>query len=131
MPEKLGVDPFTGNLQDTQRFVHNVEIKLYYFRNFFVKEIDKVNLIIPLLKDTTKEWYQAIPLHINKDVAKRQGIKFDSKNELWTWEGFGKCVEGGFGSHSDKNLHGRNGTSCTWRPEESIVWLMNSSASQQ
>jgi len=54
-PEKLGVDPFTGDPKDTQRFVHDVEIKLDYFCDSLVKEIDKVSLVIPLLRDTAKE----------------------------------------------------------------------------
>jgi len=69
-PEKLGVDPFTGNPKDTQRFVHDLEIKLDYFHDSLVKEIDKVSLVIPLLRDTAKEWYNAIHPHINKDAAK-------------------------------------------------------------
>jgi len=102
-PEKLGVDPFTRDPKDTQRFVHDVEIKLDYFRDSLVKEINKVSLVIPLLRDTAKDWYNAIHPHINKDAAKRQGIKFDPKNELRTWEGFRKHLEGGFGVHSDRN----------------------------
>jgi len=35
--EKLGVDPFTGDPKDTERFVHEVEIKLDYFRPFLGK----------------------------------------------------------------------------------------------
>jgi len=54
-PEKLGVDHFTGDPKDTQRFVHDVEIKLDYFRDSLVKEIDNVSLIITLLRDTAKE----------------------------------------------------------------------------
>jgi len=69
-PEKLGVDPFTGDPKDTQRFVHDVKIKLDSFRDSLVKEIDKVSLVIPLLRDTAKEWYNAIHPHINKDAAK-------------------------------------------------------------
>jgi len=102
-PEKLGVDPFTGDPKDTQCFVHDVNIKLDYIRDSLVKEIDKVSLVIPLLRDTAKEWYNAIHPHINKDVAKRRGIKFDPKNELRTWEGFCKRLEGSFGGHSDRN----------------------------
>jgi len=68
-----------------------------------VKEIDKVSLVIPLLRDTAKEWYNAIHPHINKDAAKRRGIKFDPKNELRTREGFRKRWEGSFGGHSDRN----------------------------
>jgi len=69
-PEKLGVDPFTGDPKDRQRFVHDVEIKLDYFRDSLVKEIDKVSLVIPLLRDTARERYNAIHPHINKDAAK-------------------------------------------------------------
>jgi len=68
-----------------------------------VKEIVKVSLVIPLLRDTARDWYNAIHPHINKDAAKLQGIKFDPKNELRTWEGFHKRLEGSFGGHSDRN----------------------------
>jgi len=102
-PEKLGVDPFTGDPKDTQRFVHDVEIKLDYVRDSLVKEIDTVSLVIPLLRDTAKEWYNAIHPHINKDAAKGRGIKFDPKNELRTWEGFRKRLEGSIGGHTDRN----------------------------
>jgi len=102
-PEKLGVDPFTRDPKDTQRFVHDVEIKLDYFRDSLVKEIDKVSLVIPLLRDTAKEWYNTIHPHINKNAAKRRVIKFDPKNELRTWEGFCKRLEGSFGGNSHRN----------------------------
>jgi len=54
-PEKLTVDPFPEDPKNTQRFVHDVEIKLDYFHHSLVKEMDKVSLVIPLLRDTTKE----------------------------------------------------------------------------
>jgi len=53
-PKKLGVDPFTWDPKDTQRFVHAVEIKLDYFSDSLVQEIDKVSLLISLLKDSPK-----------------------------------------------------------------------------
>jgi len=68
-----------------------------------VKAIDKVSLVLSLLRDTAKEWYNAIHLHINKDAAKRGGIKFDPKNELRTWEGFHKLLDGSVGGHSYRN----------------------------
>jgi len=102
-PEKIGVHPFTGDLKDTQRFVHDVEFKLDYCHHSLVKEIEKVCLVIPLFRDTAKERYNAIHPHINKDAAKRRGIKFDPKNELRTWEAFRKRLEGRFGCHSDRN----------------------------
>jgi len=69
-PEKPAVNPITGDPQDTQRFVHDVEIKLHYFRDSFVKEINKVSLVINVSKDPAKEWYNGIHLHMNKDAAK-------------------------------------------------------------
>jgi len=64
----LELTPSPGIPKTYQRFVHDVEIKLDYFRDSLVKEIDKVSLVIPLLKDTAKEWYNAIHMHINKDT---------------------------------------------------------------
>jgi len=101
--EKLRVDPFTVDSKDTQRFVHDVEIKVDYFRDSLVKEINKVSLVIPLLRGTAKEWYNAMHPHINKDAAKRRRIRFDPKNELRTLEGFRKSLEGSFGCQSDRN----------------------------
>jgi hypothetical protein len=102
-PEKLGVDPFTGDPKDTQRFIHDVEIKLEYFRESLKKEIDKVSLVIPLLKDGAKEWYKGIHPYINKEGAERHGIPFDPKNALRTWKGFRERLEGSFGGWSDRN----------------------------
>jgi len=78
-------------------------MKLDYLRDSLLKEIDKVSLVIPRLRDTAKEWYNAIYPHINQDAAKRRGIRFDPKNELSTSEGFRKRLEGSFGGHSDRN----------------------------
>ena len=102
-PEKLGVDPFTGDPKYKQRFVHDIEIKLDYFRDSLAKEIYKFSLVILLLKYTAKEWYNTIHLHINKDVAKQSRIKFDPKNDLRTLEGFSKRLEGSFGGQLDRN----------------------------
>jgi len=55
------------------------------------------------VRDSAKEWNNAIYSHINKDAAKRRGIKIDPKNELGTWEGFRTRLEGRFGGHSDRN----------------------------
>jgi len=49
-PEHLGVDPFDGDTKDTQRFIQDVEIKLNYFRESLVDDMDKIRLVIPLLR---------------------------------------------------------------------------------
>ena len=74
-----------------------------YFRDSLVKDIDKVSLVIHLLRDNAKQSYTAIHLHMNKDAAKRHWIKFDPKNQLRTWEVFRKHLEGSFGSDTDTN----------------------------
>jgi len=93
----------TRHLKDTQCFRHDVEIMQDYFRDSLVKDIDKVSLVIHLLRDNAKQSYTAIHLHMNKDAAKRHWIKFDPKNQLRTWEVFRKHLEGSFGSDTDTN----------------------------
>ena len=79
-------------------------------------EIDKVSLVIPLLKGTAKEWYQGVHPYINKEGAKRHGITFNPKNELRTWAGFRKRLEGSFGGHSDRNRALREWSELVMKP---------------
>ena len=48
-PERLGQDPFDGDPKDTQCFIQDVEIKVNYFRESLVHDIDKISLVIALL----------------------------------------------------------------------------------
>jgi hypothetical protein len=102
-PERLGVDPFEGDPKDTQRFIQDVEIKLNYFRDSLEDDMDKISLVIPLLRSAAKKWYHSIHVYINEDAAIRDKRPFNPKNELRTWEGFRKRLVASFGGHSDRD----------------------------
>ena len=102
-PVKLGVDPFKGDSTDTQRFIQDCEIKLDYLRESLRKDWDKVSLVIPLLQGPAKRWYQRIHPYISEDGASREGIPFQPKNVLRTWEGFRQRLVSSFGGHSDRD----------------------------
>ena len=61
----------------------------------------KVSLIIALLEGDAKVWYNSIHFHISEEAAQRAGVPFNKDNELRTWIGFRKRLEGSFGGHSD------------------------------
>jgi len=102
-PEKLGVDLFKGDSTDTQRFIQDCEITLDYFRQSLRKDWDKVSLVIPLLHGPAKKWYQSIHLYVSEEGAHREGIPFDPKSVLRTWEGFRQRLVSSFGGHSDRD----------------------------
>jgi len=52
---RLGVDPFDGDPKDTQRFIQDVDIKLNYFRESLMDDMDKISLVIPLLRARAKK----------------------------------------------------------------------------
>jgi len=87
-PEHLGVDPFDGEPKDFQRFIQGVEIKLNYFRESLVDDIDKISLVIPLLRAGAKEWYHSMHVYINEDEAICDKRQFDQNNVHQTWESF-------------------------------------------
>jgi len=96
-PERLGVDPFDGDPKDTQRFIQDIEIKLSYFREFLVDDMDKISFVIPLLRTGAKEWYHSINIYINEDAAIHDKRLFDQNNVLRTWESFRKGLVCSFG----------------------------------
>ena len=53
--ERLGIDPFDGSSTDTQRFIQDVEIKLTYFKDSLVDNMDKISLVIPLVQKAAKQ----------------------------------------------------------------------------
>ena len=115
-PEKLGVDPFSGDSTDTQRFIQDCEIKLDYFKDSLSKDWDKVSLVIPLLKGPAKKWYQSIHPYVSEEGARREGITFDPKNVLRTWEGFRQWLVSSFGGHSDRDRALREWNELTMKP---------------
>jgi len=112
-PERLVVDPFDGDPKDTQRFIQDVEIKLKYFRESLVDDMDKISLVIPLLRAGGKKWYHSIHVDINEDTAIRDKRPFDPNNVLRTWGGFRRRLVSGFGGYADRDraLHEWNGLS--------------------
>jgi len=102
-PEKLGVDSFKADSTDTQRYILDCEIKLDYFRESLRKDWDKVSLVIPLLQGPAKTGYQSIDPYVSEEGARREGIPFDPKNVLPTWEGFRQRLVSSFGGHSDRD----------------------------
>ena len=102
-PGQLGVDPFKGDSTDSQRFIKDCEIKLDYFRESLPKDWDKVSLVIPLLQGPAKRWYQSIHPYVSEEGARREGIPFDTKNILHSWEGFRQRLVSSFGVHSHQD----------------------------
>ena len=101
--EKLGIKGFTGNPLDTQRFIHDADIRFNSFRHCKLTDMDKVTLIIVLLKGDAKAWYNSIYIHIIEEVAQRARVLFSKDNDLRTRIGFRKGLEGSFGGHSDRD----------------------------
>ena len=67
--------------------------------------MDKVSLIIDLFEGDAKIWYNSIYVHISAEAALRAGVPFNEDNELRTWKGFRKRLEGSFGGHSDRDCN--------------------------
>jgi len=59
-------------------------------------------LVIPLLQGPAKKWYQIIHPYVTEEGARPEGIPFDLKNVLRTWEGFRQPLVSSFGGHSDR-----------------------------
>ena len=103
-PERLGIlDRFDGYPKDTQHFIQDVKIKLNYLRESLVDDMDKISLVIPLVRAGAKKWYHSIHVYINEDAAIRDKRPFDPNNVLRTWEGFRKLLVSSFGGHSDRD----------------------------
>ena len=99
----MEIDPFDGSSTDTQHFIQDVEIKLTYFKDSLVDDMDKISLVIPLLQKAAKLWYQGIHSYISEDAAKRKGKPFDPNNVLRTWDSFRKWLISSFAGHSDRD----------------------------
>jgi len=60
-------------------------------------------LVIPLLQGPAKKWYQSIHPYVSEEGARREGIPFDPKNVVHTWEGFRQWLVSSFREHSDRD----------------------------
>ena len=65
--------------------------------------MDKISLVIPLLRAGAKKWYHSMHVYINEDAAIRDKRPFDPNTLLRTWEGFRKRLVSIFGGHSDRD----------------------------
>ena len=115
-PEKLRVDLFKGDSTDTPRFIQDCKIKLDYLRESLRKDWDKVSLVIPLLQGPAKKGCQSIHPYISEKGAHREGIPFDPKNVLRTWEGCRQWLVSSFGGHSDRDRALREWNELTMKP---------------
>ena len=88
MPSRLDIRPFNGDPDDMQRFVLDIETIFDYHRKALNKDMDKIRLLVPLLKGKAKNWYENIHANINKHAASRQGMPLDKKSSLRKWEVF-------------------------------------------
>jgi len=79
-------------------------MKLDYFRESLRKDWDKVSFVIPLLQGPAKKCYQSIHPYVSEEGARREGIPFDPKHGLCTWECFRQLLVSSFGGHSDRDL---------------------------
>jgi len=80
--KRLGGDPCDGDPKDTQRFIQDVEIKLNYFREYLVDDMDKISHVTPLLRAGATKWYHSIHAYIIEDAAISDKRPFDSNNVL-------------------------------------------------
>jgi len=122
-PEPLGVDPFNGDPKDTQCFIQDVEIKLNYFRESLVDDVDKITLVIPLLHAGAKKWYKSIHVYINEDAAMHDKLPFEPNNVLQTWEGFRKGLVSRLGGHSHQDRALRAWNSLSMQPGKGDLFV--------
>ena len=76
-------------------------------------------MVIPLLQGPAKKGYQSIHPYISEEGALREGIPFDPKNVLRTWEGFWQRLVSSFGGHSDLDHPLRQWNDLTMKPGKS------------
>ena len=68
-PDKLDVKPFKGDPKDLRRFVYDVESKFDYYGSALRRDMDKIQLVVPLLEGSAKSCYEGIHPHINRHAA--------------------------------------------------------------
>jgi len=75
--------------------------------------MDRISLVIPLLRAGGNKSYHRIHVYINEDAAIFAKRLFDPNNVLRTWEGFRKPLVSSFGGHLDRDrtLRAWNGLS--------------------
>jgi len=63
-PMQLLADTRDADSKDTQRFIQDVQIKLNYFKESLVDDMDKISNVIPLLHAGAKN---VVPYHLLLD----------------------------------------------------------------
>ena len=96
-PDRLDIRPFNGDADDLKRFVLDVESQFNYHLKALYKDMDKIRLIVPLLKGKAKKQYENIHVNINRHAAARQGVEFDKNNKLRKWNTFFALLQSSFG----------------------------------
>src|SRR5205807_1289103 len=66
------------------------------------KDIDKIQLIVPLLQGNAKKWYENIHVNINKYAAARQNVPFDKDSVYRKWDTF-KLLQASFRQRMTRN----------------------------
>ena len=66
-------------------------------------DMDKISLVIRLLRAGARNWYHSIHVYINENAAIRDKRLFDPNNVLRTWEAFRKRMVSSFGGHWDRD----------------------------
>ena len=66
-------------------------------------DMDKIRLVILLLRAGAKKLYHSIHIYINEDAAIRDKKLFNPNNVLRTWEGFRQCLVCSFCGHWDRD----------------------------
>jgi len=93
--------------------------------------MDKISLVIPLLRARAKRWYHSIHVYINEDAAIRDKWPFDPNNDLRSWEGFRKRLVYSFGGNSDQDRALRTWNVLSIQPGkidlfvDELIWLAN------
>jgi len=96
-----------------------------------VDDMDKISLVIPLLRAGAKRWYDCIHVYINQDAAICDNRLFDPNNVLRTWEGFRKRLVSSFGGYSVRECALREWNGLSMQPEkidlfvDELIWLAN------
>ena len=91
-PDHLDIRPFDGDADDLNRFILDVESKFDYHHKALCQDMNKIQLIVPLLEGNVKTWYENIYININKHAATRQNVPFDKESVYRKWDTFFKLL---------------------------------------
>ena len=84
-PDRLDVRPFNGNPEDLKRFAMDLESKFDYHRKVLRRDMDKIQLVVPLLEGDAKQWYETIHVFVNRHAAAAAKMPFDKRSTYCKW----------------------------------------------